>query len=382
VTNIPHSAIIDYRYDIFLSYSHQDKTKAIEITEALRVAGYKVFLDNDVIRPGESVRVAIERGMYASRAFIILIGEKLETSQNTFFELGLFSGLSRNIHTIIPIIIDDISINNIPFDIARYRLLKWNFSNQERSVNEIQQLLGDSIVRDEVSIERSEVQTTKATLELTFDIDHLSIEEQEQLLRTIEKILDVHDIKVEARRKGSEIYRISLEPDKAAILFFAVHSGKLDNFKFQKIEMIQQGSKVFIGHGRSPLWRELKEFLCERLKLECDEFNRESAAGISTTERLQKMLDSASFAFLIMTGEDEHMDNTSHARENVIHEVGLFQGRLGVRKTIILLEEGCNEFSNINGLGQIRFPSGRISAAYEEIRRVLEREDIILPFQG
>jgi predicted nucleotide-binding protein len=146
--------------------------------------------------------------------------------------------------------------------------------------------------------------------------------------------------------------------------------------------MIQQGSKIFIGHGRSPLWRELKEFLGERLNLECDEFNRESVAGISTTERLQKMLDSSSFAFLLMTGEDEHVDNTYHARENVIHEVGLFQGRLGARKAIILLEDGCNEFSNINGLGQIRFPRGKLSAAFEEIRRVLEREEIISQFQG
>ena len=27
-----------------------------------------------------------------------------------------------------------------------------------------------------------------------------------------------------------------------------------------------------------------------------------------------------------MTAEDEHADGTKHARENVIHEVGLFQG--------------------------------------------------------
>jgi predicted nucleotide-binding protein len=66
-----------------------------------------------------------------------------------------------------------------------------------------------------------------------------------------------------------------------------------------------------------------------------------------------------------------------HARQNVVHEVGLFQGRLGPKKAIILLEEGCSEFSNIIGLMQIRFPKNRISAAFEEIRRVLEREKII-----
>ena len=35
-----------------------------------------------------------------------------------------------------------------------------------------------------------------------------------------------------------------------------------------------------------------------------------------------------------MTGEDEHIDQTKHARENVIHEIGLFQGKLGFRKAM------------------------------------------------
>ena len=89
------------------------------------------------------------------------------------------------------------------------------------------------------------------------------------------------------------------------------------------------------------------------------------------------MLSQARFAFLIMTGEDEGADGSLHARENVIHEAGLFQGRLGFEKAIILLEEGCREFSNISGLGQIRFPRGEIKVRFEEIRHVLEREKLI-----
>lgn len=135
-------------------------------------------------------------------------------------------------------------------------------------------------------------------------------------------------------------------------------------------------SKVFIGHGRSSLWRELKDFLEDRLQLDWEEFNRESTAGIATVERLQEMLNNSCFAFLVMSGEDQHADEKLHARENVIHEVGLFQGRLGFRKAIVLLEEGCSEFSNIVGLGQIRFPEGNISAVFEKIRKVLEREGI------
>jgi len=137
------------------------------------------------------------------------------------------------------------------------------------------------------------------------------------------------------------------------------------------------GTRVFIGHGRSHVWKELKDFIQDRLHLPWDEFNRVPAAGLTNTLRLSQMLDDAAIAFLILTGEDETTDNKIHARMNVVHEVGLFQGRLGFEKAIVLLEEDCEEFSNIHGLVQIKFPKGKISAVFEEIRRVVERETLI-----
>lgn len=137
------------------------------------------------------------------------------------------------------------------------------------------------------------------------------------------------------------------------------------------------GTKVFIGHGHSLIWIELKDFIQDRLHLPWDEYNRVSTAGIANTDRLSQMLDSAALALLILTAEDEQNDGTVHARLNVIHEAGLFQGRLGFKRAIILLENGCEEFSNIQGLGQVRFPKGNIAAIFEEIRRVLEREGLI-----
>lgn len=90
------------------------------------------------------------------------------------------------------------------------------------------------------------------------------------------------------------------------------------------------------------------------------------------------MLDNACFAFLVMTADDQHVDGTHHARENVIHEAGLFQDRLGFQRAIILLEQGCAEFTNIEGIQQIRFPRGYILAKAAEIRGVLQREGILI----
>lgn len=139
----------------------------------------------------------------------------------------------------------------------------------------------------------------------------------------------------------------------------------------------KQGGRVFIGHGRSSAWMELKNYLQDRLDLKCDDFNREATAGRTTVARLQKMLDDSCFALLVLTAEDEQVDGKVHARQNVIHEAGLFQGRLGFEKAIVMLEDGCEEFSNIHGLGQIRFGQGKISASFHEVSDTLRREGII-----
>ena len=137
------------------------------------------------------------------------------------------------------------------------------------------------------------------------------------------------------------------------------------------------GTNVFIGHGRSTVWRDLKDFIQDRLKLPWDEFNRVPVAGVTNIARLSEMLDAAAIAFLVMTAEDEMVDGARQARMNVVHEAGLFQGRLGFSRAIVMVEEDCDQFSNIEGLGQIRFPRGNISVAFEEVRRVLEREGLI-----
>lgn len=151
----------------------------------------------------------------------------------------------------------------------------------------------------------------------------------------------------------------------------------LQRSSMKKPTPMNQTGRIFIGHGKSETWKQLKDFVFEKLKLEYDEFNREPVAGFSTKERLEQMLASSSMAFLVMTAEDMTAEGKAHARLNVVHEAGLFQGRLGFNKAIILLEEGCEEFSNIHGLSQIRFPKGNLNAKREEIREVLMREGFL-----
>ena len=132
--------------------------------------------------------------------------------------------------------------------------------------------------------------------------------------------------------------------------------------------------RVFIGHGHSPLWRDLKDHLHEKHGYDVEAYEIGTRAGFTIKDVLDSMLTASTIAFLVFTGEDLDPIGQSHARENVIHELGLFQGRLGWNKAIVLLEEDVVEFSNIHGLNQIRFHKGNIRETFGEVLATIRRE--------
>jgi len=132
--------------------------------------------------------------------------------------------------------------------------------------------------------------------------------------------------------------------------------------------------KIFIGHGGSFQWRDLKDHLHEHHGYDVIAYETGSRAGHSIRDVLEDMLDKSSFAILVMTGEDNMEDGTVRARQNVIHEIGLFQGKLGFTKAIVLKEDGTEEFSNINGVHQIRYTKGKIKETFGDVLAVLKRE--------
>jgi predicted nucleotide-binding protein len=57
-----------------------------------------------------------------------------------------------------------------------------------------------------------------------------------------------------------------------------------------------------------------------------------------------------------------------------VHETGLFQGKLGFSRAIVLLEDGVEEFSNISGIQQIRFSRSKIRESFGDVLATLRRE--------
>ncbi|TFD55333.1 hypothetical protein E3T55_01350 [Cryobacterium frigoriphilum] len=131
--------------------------------------------------------------------------------------------------------------------------------------------------------------------------------------------------------------------------------------------------KVFMGHGGDHQWKSLKLALESTNGFAIEAFESEERAGSTTLGSVRQMIESAGAAVVIMTATDEMRDGTFRARENVIHEIGLSQGILGVSRTIILCEQGVSEFSNIAGLTQIRFPTNDILSVAPAVAAALDK---------
>lgn len=134
---------------------------------------------------------------------------------------------------------------------------------------------------------------------------------------------------------------------------------------------------IFIGHGRSKLWSRVKSFLHDDYGIDSFTFESESHVGESIVPVLEGFLEKATFAILILTAEDEVAEGKIRARQNVIHEAGLFQGKLGFKKAILLRQEGLDDFSNVDGLQYIGFSADSIEQTFYDLGRVLKREGVI-----
>jgi predicted nucleotide-binding protein len=131
--------------------------------------------------------------------------------------------------------------------------------------------------------------------------------------------------------------------------------------------------KVFIGHGRSNQWEKLKHHLQDKHKLEVVAYETGARAGHVIRDILDGMTKEASIALLVMTGEDKTADGI-RARQNVIHECGLFQGRLGFDRAILIVERGVELASNLQGIQRLDFRKGPISEVFGDVIATIRRE--------
>jgi len=129
-------------------------------------------------------------------------------------------------------------------------------------------------------------------------------------------------------------------------------------------------NKIFLGHGRNPAWNRIYMYLKDELGYDVEAFETHSRVSSHIIEILNNFLTNCDVAVIVMTPDDSTSEGTSRARQNVIHEIGLFQGRFGFKRVIVFQQANIEEFSNISGLQVVRFHDDSVEGFYE-LRRAL-----------
>jgi len=138
------------------------------------------------------------------------------------------------------------------------------------------------------------------------------------------------------------------------------------------LESRERKSRVFISHGRSGEWNKVQNFLEKDLEIPTLELAQQPNLGRTVLQKLEEESSKCSIAVIVMTGEDLTNDGEIRARENVMHEIGYFQGKFGLQNVVLLHEQGVNIPSNIHGLVYIGFPKDTAEAALGALTREMK----------
>jgi hypothetical protein len=99
----------EFQFDVFLSHTAQDKTVVRELAARLQRDGVCVWLDEEQIKPGDSIPAKIEDGLEHSRVLVLCMSANAFGSDWAQLEAGTFrfrDPLNRE-RRFIPLRLDD-----------------------------------------------------------------------------------------------------------------------------------------------------------------------------------------------------------------------------------------------------------------------------------
>jgi len=131
-------------------------------------------------------------------------------------------------------------------------------------------------------------------------------------------------------------------------------------------------NNIFIGHGQSDLFHKVQTHIQDEFTAQIETFERNKVAGRQVVQTLDAMLDKSNFAVIVATADDEAADGP-RARQNVVHEIGLFQGRLGIERVAVLMEQGITHFLNLSGVLYLEFEPGKIEQTWTDLDKTLRK---------
>lgn len=129
--------------------------------------------------------------------------------------------------------------------------------------------------------------------------------------------------------------------------------------------------RVFITHGSFNDWREVQSYIEKDIKLNTMELAQEPNLGMTIIEKLLVGAERCDSAVIVMTGDDADAHGQARSRENVMHEIGFFQGKYGRSNVCLLHEEGVSIPTNLSGVVYVAYPKGTVSAGFHVLAREL-----------
>ena len=134
--------------------------------------------------------------------------------------------------------------------------------------------------------------------------------------------------------------------------------------------------KIFLSYGSDELSAlKVREFL-EIVGCEVIILKNEPMMGITIFEKFEKILSNVSLAVVILSPDDETLDNKLRARQNVIFELGMLMSKLGRNRILILSKSNIEYPSDIMGSIYINYGDD-IESSFENLRRELKHQGLI-----
>jgi hypothetical protein len=111
-----------HEYDVFLSYSIQDRAWVLEFSDALSEGGVKRWFDPVAeMAPGKPWREEMEEALRASRTLVLILSPASLDSRWTFFELGAAVADNKKI---IPVAANDVDLSKVPVPLREYDVVR------------------------------------------------------------------------------------------------------------------------------------------------------------------------------------------------------------------------------------------------------------------
>ena len=121
----------EFQYDVFLSHSSKDKAVVRPLAERLRADGLKVWFDEWVLKPGDSIPAKIEAGLEHSRVLVLCLSAHAFGSDWASLEAGTFrfrDPLNKD-RRFIPLRFDDAPIKG---SLTQFLYINWLPENREQ----------------------------------------------------------------------------------------------------------------------------------------------------------------------------------------------------------------------------------------------------------